>query len=155
MLTQVQSSRPQALDIVRYPKWNTQQITREHPFSEHDNKHALKDSISVFAHGVGRRKFLHHHRQQNPHLLCHLGADGGPEATERSVTVHQTDFTAKRAADVATGYRRFPRDHKQKSAEAASSHGGETFLWFGRLDSTRSEALRVQAAPGCSAPSEP
>ncbi|XP_077960796.1 testis-expressed protein 36 isoform X1 [Gasterosteus aculeatus] len=184
MLTQVQSSLPQALDIVRYPKWNTQQITREHPFSEHDNKHALKDSISVFAHvstnvkrldpsprgtlkgtnifhvvgmlqGVGRRKFLHHHRQQNPHLLCHLGADGGPEATERSVTVHQTDFTAKRAADVATGYRRFPRDHKQKSAEAASSHGGETFLWFGRLDSKRSEALRVQAAPGCSAPSEP
>ncbi|KAM8859413.1 testis-expressed protein 36 isoform 2-T2 [Spinachia spinachia] len=156
MLTQVQSSLPQALDIVRYPKWNTLQKSREHPFSEHDNKQALKDNISVFAHGVGRRKFLlHRHRQRNPHFLWHDGADGGPEATGRNVTVHQTDFTVKQAADAPTGNRRFPRDHKLKSAEAALSQGGETFLWFGRLDSKHSETLQGQAATDCSAPSEP
>ncbi|KAL6102000.1 tex36 [Pungitius sinensis] len=160
MLTQVQSSLPQALDTVRFPKWNTQQIPREHPFSHHDNKQALRDHISVFAQGVGRRKFLHH--RSDPHLLCHDGADGGPDATGRSATVHRADFTAKQAVGVPTGNRRFPRDHKQRSAEAAPSHGGGTFLWFGRLDSKRSETLQVQAAAAaaaaaadCSAPPEP
>ncbi|XP_034408383.1 testis-expressed protein 36 [Cyclopterus lumpus] len=153
MLTQVQSSLPQALNIERYPKWKTQQKSREYPFSEHDNKHALKNNISLFTHGVGRRKCLD--EQQNSHFcLCHDGAYSSPGGTGRNLTVHQTDFTTKQPVNDPTGTRRFPRNHKQKSAEAALSQAGEKFLWFGRLDSNHSDTLQVLAATNCSAPSE-
>ncbi|XP_075931991.1 testis-expressed protein 36 isoform X1 [Anarhichas minor] len=156
MLTQVQSSLPQALNIERYPKWRTQQKSREYPFSDHDNKRAFKDDISVFSHGVGLRKCLGEHSQQNTlFCLCDDGAYSSPEGTGRNITVHQADFTMKQAVNVPTGNRRFPRNHKQKSAEAALSQAGETFLWFGRHDSNHSETLQARAATNCSAPSQP
>ncbi|KAM3606683.1 uncharacterized protein V6R79_021131 [Siganus canaliculatus] len=50
MLTQVKSALPQAFNSERYPKWRTQQESRNFPFSCHDNKHILKHDISVFDH---------------------------------------------------------------------------------------------------------
>ncbi|XP_054456719.1 testis-expressed protein 36 [Anoplopoma fimbria] len=148
MLTQVQSSLPHALNIERYPKWKTQQKSREYPFSDHDNKLALKDNISVFTHGVGRKKCLDDYIQQNSHFcLCHDGAYGSPDG---NITVHQTDFTMKQAVNVPTNTRRFPRNHKLKSAEAALSQAGEKFLWFGQLNSKHSDTLQVLAATNCS-----
>ncbi|XP_041804032.1 testis-expressed protein 36 [Chelmon rostratus] len=141
MLTQVKSSLPQALNFKRYPKWKTQQESREFPFSDHDNKHALKDNISVFTHGVGRRKILDDHRQQSSHFcLCHDGADNSPEGPGGNATVCQADFMVKQAVNGPISTRRFPRNHKQKSAEAALAQTGEQFMWFGRHDSTISSA---------------
>ncbi|XP_076599517.1 testis-expressed protein 36 [Chaetodon auriga] len=137
MLTQVQSALPQALNFKRYPKWKTQQESREYPLSDHDNKHALKDHISVFADGVGRRKSLDDRRQQISHFcLCHDGAYNSAEGTGGNTTVYQTDFMVKQAVNCPTSTRRFPRNHKQKSAEAALASAGEQFMWFGRHDST-------------------
>lgn len=49
------------------------------------------------------------------------------------MTVYQTDFIGKQeAAHGPTGTRRFPRNHQQKSAEAALAQAGECFMWFGR-----------------------
>ncbi|XP_068424631.1 testis-expressed protein 36 [Clinocottus analis] len=151
MLTQVQSSLPQALNMERYPKCKAQQKSREYPFSEHDNKRALKDNISVFTHELGRRKCLDDPRRQNSHFFYHDGAHSSPEG---NITVHQTDFTTKQALNVPVGTRRFPRNHQQKSAEAALSHAGEKFLWFGRVDSNESDTLQVLAATNSSAPSK-
>ncbi|XP_044070576.1 testis-expressed protein 36 [Siniperca chuatsi] len=156
MLTQVKPSLPQALYFERYPKWKTQQESRQYPFSDHDNKHAFKDNISVFTHGVGRRKCLDDHRQHNSHFcLCHDGADSSTEKTGGSIKVYQTDFMVKQAVNVPTSTRRFPRNHKQKSAEAALAQAGEPFMWFGRHDSDLSETLQVLAATNYSAPSKP
>ncbi|XP_070772769.1 testis-expressed protein 36 [Enoplosus armatus] len=153
MLTQVKNSLPQALNLERYPKWKTQQESREYPFSDHDNKHALKDNISVFTHGVGRRKCLDDHRQHNSHFcLCHDGADSSTEETGGNIKVYQTDFMA---VNVSASTRRFPRNHKQKSAEAALAQTVEPFMWFGRHDSDLSETLQVLAATNNSAPSKP
>ncbi|XP_078128942.1 testis-expressed protein 36 [Sander vitreus] len=156
MLTQVKSSLPQASNLERYPKWKTQQKSREYPFSDHDNKHALKDNISVFTRGVGRRKCLDDHRQHNSHFcLCQDGAYSSPEETGGNITVQQTDLTVKQAVNVPTSTRRFPRNHKQKSAEAALAQAGEQVMWFGRHDSDLSQTLQVLTATNCSAQSKP
>ncbi|XP_042357490.1 testis-expressed protein 36 [Plectropomus leopardus] len=153
MLTQVKSSSPEALNLQRYPKWKTQQKSREYPFSEHDNKLALKDNISVFTHGVGRRKCLDHRQQNNSHFcLCYDGAYSSPKET---ITVHQADFKVKQAVNVPTSTRRFPRNHKLKSAEAALAQAGEQFMWFGRHNSDLSETLQVLAATNRSALAKP
>ncbi|XP_029305915.1 testis-expressed protein 36 [Cottoperca gobio] len=153
IVTPVKSSVPQALNLERYPKWKTQQKSREYPFSCHDNKHALKDNITVFTQGVGRKKCLDEHRLHNSHFcMCHDGAYSSPEG---NVSVHQTDFTIKPVVNVPTSTRRFPRNHKQKAAEAALAQAGENFMWFGRHDSNASETLQVLAATNCSAPSKP
>ncbi|XP_045927055.1 testis-expressed protein 36 [Micropterus dolomieu] len=141
MLTQVKPSLPQAFNFKRYPKWKTQQEPREYPFSDHDNKYALKDNISIFTHGVGRRKCLEDHRQHNTHFcLCHDAADSSTE--EIGGNIYHTDFVVKQAVNVPTSTRRFPRNHKQKSAEAALAQAGEPFMWFGRHDSDPSENLQ-------------
>ncbi|XP_071336441.1 testis-expressed protein 36 isoform X1 [Trachinotus anak] len=156
MLTQVKSSLPQALNFERYPKWKTQQKSSEYPFSDHDNKQSLKDNISVFTHGVGRRKCTDDRRQHNSHFcLCHDGADSGTAEGGGNLTAYQTDFMVKQAVNVPTGTRRFPRNHKQKSAEAAIAQAGEQFMWFGRHDSHLSDTLKVLAATNCSVPSKP
>ncbi|XP_018552398.1 testis-expressed protein 36 [Lates calcarifer] len=157
MLTQVKSALPQALNFERYPKWKTQQKSMEYPFSDHDNKHSLKDNIIVFTHGVGRRKCHDDRRQHNSHFcLCHDGADGGTAETGGNFTAYQTEFMVKEAVNVPAGTRRFPRNHKQKSAEAALAQAGEQFMWFGRHDSQHlPETLQVLAATNCSAPSRP
>ncbi|XP_070696562.1 testis-expressed protein 36 [Pempheris klunzingeri] len=153
MLTQVKSSLPQALNSERYPKRKTQQESREYSFSDHDNKYALKDSISIFTRGVGRRKCSDDHRQHNSHFcLCHDGADGSAQETAGNITGHQTEFVA---GNGRTSTRRFPRSHQQRSAEAALARAGEQFLWFGRHDSDHSESLQVLAATNCSGTSKP
>ncbi|XP_034754884.1 testis-expressed protein 36-like isoform X3 [Etheostoma cragini] len=154
MLTQGKSSLPQALNLERYPKWKTQQKSREYPFSDHDNKYAFKDNINVFTHGVGRRKCLDDHRQHNSHFcLCQDGAYSSLEETGGNITVQQTDLTVKQSVNVPTSTRRFPRNHKQKSAEAALAQAGEQVMWFGRHDSDLSETLL--AATNCLAVSKP
>ncbi|XP_020494811.1 testis-expressed protein 36 [Labrus bergylta] len=132
MLSQVKSALPQALNLERFPKWKTQQDLREFPHSDHDNKHALKDDISVFNQGVGRRKCPYNERQYNSHFcLCHDGGDRSTEETWRNTnTVYKTDFLLEQADNGPTTYRRFPRNHKQKSLAQA----GEQYMWFGRHD---------------------
>ncbi|KAG8000188.1 hypothetical protein GBF38_002377 [Nibea albiflora] len=122
MLTQAESSLPQALNFERYPKWKTRQ-------------------------GVGRRKCLDDHRQHNSHFcLCHDGADSSSEQTRGNITNYQTEFMVKQAVNGPTSTRRFPRNHQQKSAEAALAQAGEQFMWFGRHDSDFSDTLQVLAA---------
>ncbi|XP_010791432.1 testis-expressed protein 36 [Notothenia coriiceps] len=151
MLTQVKSALPEALNLERFPKWKSQQKSREYPFSGHDNKNALKDNISVFSNGVGLRKSLNDPRQQHSHFcLSHDGAYSSSEETEGNMSVQHTDFTVKQAVNVPTSTRRFPHNHKQKAAEAAL----EDVMWFGRHDLNVSETLQVLAA-NCSTPSRP
>ncbi|XP_029963102.1 testis-expressed protein 36 [Salarias fasciatus] len=147
MLTQIESSLPQALCFQRYPKRKTEQKTREYRFSDHDNKYSFKDNISVFSHGVGRRKCLDDRRQQNSHFcLCHRGADSNADDARPSLSAYQADFKAKASVDLPTGARRFTHNHRQKSAEAALARAGEQFFWFGRDDSALQETLEVLAA---------
>ncbi|XP_029927067.1 testis-expressed protein 36 [Myripristis murdjan] len=120
MLTQIESSLPQALNFKRYPKWKSQQKSREYPLSAHDNRRALQDSIAIFTHGVGRRKCLDDRRQHNSHFcLCHDEAGSGTGEAGGNVTAYQTDYVAKQGVDVATGNKRFPHNHQQRSAAAA------------------------------------
>ncbi|KAM9345134.1 testis-expressed protein 36 [Symphorus nematophorus] len=147
MLSQAKSSLPQALDFKRYPKRKTPQESREYPFSDHDNKHTLNYNISVFSRGVGRRKCPDDRRQQNSHFcLCYDGADNCTGDTRRNITIYQNDFLVKQAVNGPTSARRFPRNHQQKSAEAALAQAGEQFMWFGRHDSDHSETLQELAA---------
>ncbi|XP_068184118.1 testis-expressed protein 36 [Antennarius striatus] len=133
MLTQVKSSLPQMLNLERYPKWKTQQESREFPFSDHDNRHSLRD-ISVFSHGVGRRKCFDHRRQHISHFcLCH---DNDSEGTKGKITVYQADFKEKQAVfNGPSNNRRFPHNPQLKSAQAAQAQAGEQFMWFGRHES--------------------
>uniref|UniRef100_A0A3Q3SJG7 Testis expressed 36 n=1 Tax=Mastacembelus armatus TaxID=205130 RepID=A0A3Q3SJG7_9TELE len=133
------------------------QKSRDYPFSNHDNKHALKDNISLFTeYGVGRRKCLDDRRQHNSHFcLCHDGADSNPQETRMNLTAYQSDFLVKQPANVPTSTRRFPRNHKQKSAEAALAQAGAQIMWFGRHDSNLPETLEVLAATNFIAPSKP
>ncbi|KAG7228595.1 hypothetical protein INR49_013281 [Caranx melampygus] len=148
MLSQVKSSLPQALNSQRCR-------SREYPASGHDNKEALRDDISVFSHGVGRRKCLDDRRQHNSHFcLCHDGADGGTAEAGGNLSAYQIDFMVKQAVNVPTSNRRFPRNHKQNSEEAALAQAGEQFMWFGQHDSDISQAPRV-AATHSSKPSKP
>ncbi|XP_026211804.1 testis-expressed protein 36 isoform X2 [Anabas testudineus] len=152
MLTQINSSLPQALNFERYPKRKTEQ-TRTYLSSDLDNKYALKEDIAVFTCGVGRKKCLDDRRQHNSHFcLCHDGADGTTEESKGNFTAYQTDFKVKQAVHVPASTRRFPRNHKQKSAEAALAQTGEQFMWFGRHDSALSETLQVLAATNLSKP---
>uniref|UniRef100_A0A3B4Y110 Testis expressed 36 n=1 Tax=Seriola lalandi dorsalis TaxID=1841481 RepID=A0A3B4Y110_SERLL len=131
--------------------WVSSQESREYPFSDHDNKKSLKDNISVFTHVSMKRN----PQQHNSHFcLCHDGADGGTAEAGGNFTAYQTDFMVKRAVNVPTSTRRFPRNHKQKSAEAALAQAEDQFMWFGRHDSDLSETLKVLAATNCSAPSK-
>ncbi|XP_054874310.1 testis-expressed protein 36 [Amphiprion ocellaris] len=153
MLTQVKSSSPQAFNFARYPKWKTQQKSREYPFSAHDNKHALKDDISVFSQGagLGLKKCLDDRNQHISHFcLCHVGANSSHEGTGGNVSAYQADFTGKATVNVPAGARRFPRNHFQKSAEAALAQAGEQFMWFGQADSDPSETLKVRTRSNCS-----
>ena len=97
--------------------------------------------------GVGRRKCPNDRRQQNSHFcLCHDGADNSTGETGKNTTIYQNDFLVKQAVNGPTSARRFPRNHQQKSADAALAQAGEQFMWFGRHDSNHSETLQVLAA---------
>ncbi|KAM9726889.1 testis-expressed protein 36 [Menidia menidia] len=155
MLNQVKTSVPQALNLERYPKWKSQQKSRDYPLSSHDNKIALTNDVTVFSQGAGRRKCPEERRQNNSHFcLCRVGADGIPEETRRELTTHQADFTAITGTDVPNKTRRFPHNHKLRSAEAAMAQAEGHNMWFGRHDSNVSKALNVVAATECSSSSQ-
>lgn len=128
MLTQAKSTVPQALQIERYPKWKSQQKCRQYPYSEHDNKYILKDSIFVFSEaGVHKKRF--EDSQHWPHFcLCHEGAETKPG---EDISVFKSDYMEKQVND-PTGNRRFPRNHQLKSGQAAQAQGEDYFMWFGR-----------------------
>ncbi|XP_072246448.1 testis-expressed protein 36 [Leuresthes tenuis] len=156
MWTQVKTALPQALNFERYPKWKSQQKSREYPLSCHDNKFALKDNMSVFSQGVGRRKCPDDRRQNSSHFcLCQVEAESSTEETKRNLTTYQTDFTVMAGINVPNRTRLFPHNHKLRSAEAASARAGEQFMWFGRDNSDISENLEVLAAANCSPTSKP
>ncbi|KAG7512209.1 hypothetical protein JOB18_022962 [Solea senegalensis] len=144
MLSQVISSLPQALEFERYPKWKKEQTSRVYPFSVHDNKYMLKDDISVYIEGGGRRKCLEGRQFVSQICLCHDGPDGSATTAEPSGsrTTYQTHFTTKEAADIPAN-RRFTHNHKEKSEQAALAQAGETFMWFGRHDSDKFETLEL------------
>ncbi|XP_034538272.1 testis-expressed protein 36 [Notolabrus celidotus] len=153
MLSQAKSPLPQALNSQRFPKWKTQQASREFQYSDHDNKHALKDDISVFTQGVGRRKCPDERKETNSHFcLCHDGSESSTKATEKKVTIYKTDFMEKKGDNGPTSNRRFPRNHKQKSAEAALAQAEDAFMWFGRDETGPLETLQVLGKTNHSAP---
>ncbi|XP_074532503.1 testis-expressed protein 36 [Halichoeres trimaculatus] len=155
MLSQVKSALPQAFNLERFPKWKTQQESRAFPHSDHDNKLALKDNICVFSKGVGRRKCPDDRKETNSHFcLCHDVSDSSTKDTKKSTTIYKTDFMEKQGDHGPTRYKRFPKNHKQKSAEAALAQAEEPYMWFGRHDSCSSETLQVLGETNCSARSK-
>ncbi|XP_075894488.1 testis-expressed protein 36 isoform X2 [Nelusetta ayraudi] len=147
MLTQVQSSLPEAFNFRRYPKYRTQPESREFPFSKHDNKQALMD-VTIFGSGVGRRRSQNLRRQHSSHFcLCHEEASSGSTVSSGDVSAYKADFTVKQATDNVPGSgRRFPRNHRQKSADAASAQT-EQFMWFGRHDSPEQRSTPSTSRP--------
>ncbi|XP_061601132.1 testis-expressed protein 36 [Cololabis saira] len=141
MLSQVKT--PQALNSERYPKRHTRQTSSEYPFSCHDNKYSFKDSMDVFSNGVGRRKCPDYRSEHNSQLsLCQDEASNGNGGT----SVYQKDFKEKAAANVDHRTRRFSRNHKLRSEEAALETK-EQFMWFGRGSSDVKETSEVSTVP--------
>ncbi|KAJ3610050.1 hypothetical protein NHX12_022144 [Muraenolepis orangiensis] len=104
----------------------------EYPFSTHDNRDAIRDSICAFS-------------QHNTHFcLSHESDDPetgrGPPSSASGVSPAAHHHRAEphsekhsRAEDVSK--RRFPRSHQERSAKAAAAaRDGEPFMWFGRHD---------------------
>ncbi|XP_075997827.1 testis-expressed protein 36 [Genypterus blacodes] len=153
MQTQINSALPQALNCERYPKWKSQQKSREYPLSDHDNKDALKDNVMVFEHGVGRKKGLVDQRQHNSHFcLCHDEDNNHTQDTMENHTVYQSEYLDKQKDAAPAIARRFTRNHQQKSAEAAAAaaQAGEEFMWFGRDNSGATDvSLEVLAVSNC------
>uniref|UniRef100_A0A3Q3BP45 Testis expressed 36 n=2 Tax=Kryptolebias marmoratus TaxID=37003 RepID=A0A3Q3BP45_KRYMA len=120
---------------------------RNYPLSCHDNKHALKDNIRIFSHGLGRRKspddFTQHYSN---FCLCDGGADSSIEETNGNLSTYRKDFTPMAAVDVPNRTRRFPRNHKLRSEEAAKAQAEEQFMWFGQDDANIRKSLEVLAA---------
>ncbi|KAK7901191.1 hypothetical protein WMY93_017960 [Mugilogobius chulae] len=128
MLTQVKSTVPQALQIERYPKWKSQQKSREYPYSDHDNRYALQDSVFVFSQVGVHRKSVEHSQHRSHFSLGHEGAETRPG---EDMSVFQSDYMEKQVKD-PTGNRRFPRNHQHSSEQAAQAQGHDYFMWFGR-----------------------
>ncbi|XP_028324736.1 testis-expressed protein 36 [Gouania willdenowi] len=133
MLTQVESSSPQALHFVRYPKCKDLEESRDFPFSDHDNKYAIRDNVAVFSQGVGRKRCPDDRRQHNSHFFIgQEGSDSRAEMTGGSFTIYQADFMEKQAVDCPSASRRFPHNHHEKSAKASFAQAKEQFMWFGK-----------------------
>lgn len=63
------------------------------------------------------------------------------------MSVYKADFTEKEAKDNVPGSgRRFPRNHRLKSAQAASAQM-EQFMWFGRHDSSEKRPSSSTSRP--------
>ncbi|XP_034040246.1 testis-expressed protein 36 [Thalassophryne amazonica] len=121
------------------------------PFSDHDNRHALKNSICVFSRDVGRRKYPQERSEHTSHFdFCSDGSDTG-----RHLTAYQADYKVKTGVEAPAGFRRFPHNHKQKSEAAALACSGEQFMWFGRHDCSHMENLYASAATANAAPPNP
>ncbi|MEQ2278339.1 hypothetical protein XENORESO_016448 [Xenotaenia resolanae] len=155
MLREVKTLLPEDLHLEPYPKWKVHQQSREYPFSCHDNKNVLKNNISVFSNGVGRRKYPHNLGQSKSNFsLCHNSDERCSEGPRGSFSTYQTDFTSVEAINVPNRTRRFPRNHKLRSAEAIVEQAGEQFMWFGQDKSNIPETLEVLGIANRSAPSK-
>lgn len=104
--------------------------------------------VFCFWQGVGRRRSHNLRRQHSSHFcLCHEEADSGSILSSGDVSVYKADFTVKQAMDNVPGSgRRFPRNHRQKSAQAASAQT-EQFMWFGRHDSSEQRSASSTSRP--------
>lgn len=115
-----------------------------------DRKSPQNECVRVFclSQGVGRRRSQDLRRQHSSHFcLCHEEAGGGSTVSSGDVSVYKADFTVKQATDNVPGSgRRFPRNHRQKSAEAASAQT-EQFMWFGRHDSSEQRSAPSTSRP--------
>lgn len=105
--------------------------------------------------GFGRRKPPDDLRQHNSHFRLCDGADSRIEETTSST--YRNDFTSMVTGDaVPNRMRRFPRNHKLRSEQAAKAQAGEQFMWFGQdtANSNIGESLEVLAATCHSAPAK-
>ncbi|XP_052000949.1 testis-expressed protein 36 [Xyrauchen texanus] len=135
--------------IKRYPKiFNTPEkktMGREYPFSVHDNRTALQNTIHAYEQGVGRKKCLDERRQHNSHYcLCHRNTL--VESGKWDHSAYDIDFLSKQETECTDVLkRRFPRNHSSRSQINAAAHTGECFMWFGRADSNQHTPLSVLA----------
>lgn len=96
---------------------------------------------------MGRRRSFDIPSQHDSHFcLCDNEANSSSRETSGNLSVYKADFTVKQAADNVPGSaRRFPRNHRQKSAEAALAQT-EQFMWFGRDDYKRAHSATCSTA---------
>ncbi|KAL6477752.1 hypothetical protein MHYP_G00135870 [Metynnis hypsauchen] len=135
----------------RYSKMNLEKkaMGRSYPFSEHNNRATLQNTIETYDHGLGRKKCPNDRSQHNSHFcLCH---DGNMSAVglEREVhSAYQTDFVPNQGTESRenTNTRRFPKSHLERSHQAATIQAGECYVWFGRHDLDHHIPLNVLAA---------
>lgn len=104
--------------------------------------------LFVFSQGVGRRRSSNLRRQHSSHFcLCHEEVGSSSTVSSSDMSVYKADFTVKQATDNVPGSgRRFPRNHRQKSAEAASAQT-EQFMWFGRHDASEKRPASRTSRP--------
>ncbi|XP_036403060.1 testis-expressed protein 36 [Megalops cyprinoides] len=122
---------------------------REYPFSTHDNRTSLQNSIEAYDQGLGRRKFAGETRQHNSHFC--LRDDGNSSEAggwSEDSSAYQTDYQGCQGTE-GTHSRRFPRNHLERS-HAAVAKAGEGGMWFGRHDAKHCTPLSVLAATNCS-----
>ncbi|MEQ2169050.1 hypothetical protein GOODEAATRI_020905 [Goodea atripinnis] len=130
MLREVKTLLPEDLHLEPYPKWKVHQ-------------------------GVGRRKYPDNLSQNKSNFsLCHNPDERCSEGPRGSFSTYQTDFTSAEAINVPNRTRRFPRNHKLRSAEAIVEQAGEQFMWFGQDKSNIPETLEVLGTTNRSAPSK-
>ncbi|CAL8299236.1 unnamed protein product [Merluccius merluccius] len=146
MMAQVVSSSPGEVQVERHPKSKQSKASPEYPFSTHDNRHALRDSICVFS-------------QHSSHFcLCHdadpaAGSEPSPSSLVVSVGGPQYNRAGEEEVVVVHNNnknRRFPRSPQRRSAEAAAARARERpLMWFGRHDSEGAASLEVLAESNC------
>ncbi|XP_058255990.1 testis-expressed protein 36 isoform X2 [Hemibagrus wyckioides] len=151
MLSQARPQHMQGHE--KYPKTfnNHEKNTRSrrYPFSEHDNRGSLQDSIDTYGHGLGRKKCLDDRREHNSHFcLCHDASVSEAWLGSRNHSAYQTDFLPRQNTESTGGThrRRFPRNHLEKSHQAAVAQAEEGYMWFGRHDMNQHIPLNVLAA---------
>ncbi|XP_072293474.1 testis-expressed protein 36 [Eucyclogobius newberryi] len=129
MLTQVKSAVPQALQI--YPKWKSQQKSREYPNSVHDNKYEIKNNILLYGEiGVRPQPFEDSQVKSQIHL-CHEGAESQPG---EHISIFKSDYRyMEKQVTEPTSKRRFPHNHLIKSTQAAQAQEPDYFMWFARI----------------------
>ncbi|KAK6487355.1 testis-expressed protein 36 [Huso huso] len=131
MLNEVTTALP-FLQGERFPKTFIQQEGktpgREYPFSVHDNRLALQDTMHVCDSGLGRKKANWEKRQHASHnaFLWAPGALG----REDNCTCYQTDYLGCQDTESPV-YRRYPRSHTRGSSHSAAPADND-YLWFGR-----------------------
>ncbi|XP_053365822.1 testis-expressed protein 36 [Clarias gariepinus] len=156
MLSQGTSQRMQ--EQQRFPKkcisHEKKTMSRTYPFSTHDNRSSLQESIETYDEVLGRKKCLDDRRQHKSHFcLCHDGSVCAVSLGSRDNSIYQSDFLTQQnteSTEGTQGSRRFPRNHLKKSQQAAKAQAEERYMWFGRHDMNRRIPLSVLAAANLS-----